>query len=253
MVQILCPHCEEEIELDDDASGEFACPYCEGEFEWNTEQPTEGDFFVQEEGASGITRNHVALGLAVFGILAGLLAVSMFTGAMGGFADCPEEFREPAEMIDGEEGYSCNQEYDANTGDSLGGILTACFVVFPISAVLIWVSYTLWVPSPVFVQGDDEEGQSQTLATSIINGTFNVGVTGVVTTIGLVLLAIGSFGLYKGIPFLFELLDSDGSSGGAIALLFIIPGMLLILLFCALMVFIGLKYLITVLLKNIRR
>ena len=35
MVQILCPHCKEEIELDDDASGEFACPYCEGEFEWN--------------------------------------------------------------------------------------------------------------------------------------------------------------------------------------------------------------------------
>ena len=35
MVQILCPHCEEEIELDDDASGEFACPHCDGEFEWN--------------------------------------------------------------------------------------------------------------------------------------------------------------------------------------------------------------------------
>ena len=38
MVEILCPHCEEEIELDDDASGEFACPYCEGEFEWNTSE-----------------------------------------------------------------------------------------------------------------------------------------------------------------------------------------------------------------------
>lgn len=37
MVAILCPHCEEEIELEDDASGEFACPYCEGEFEWNME------------------------------------------------------------------------------------------------------------------------------------------------------------------------------------------------------------------------
>ncbi len=37
MVEILCPHCDGEIELDDDASGEFACPYCEGEFEWNVE------------------------------------------------------------------------------------------------------------------------------------------------------------------------------------------------------------------------
>ena len=34
MVEILCPHCEEEIELDDDAKGEFGCPYCDGEFEW---------------------------------------------------------------------------------------------------------------------------------------------------------------------------------------------------------------------------
>ena len=34
MVLIKCPHCEEEIELDDDAFGVFQCPYCEGEFEW---------------------------------------------------------------------------------------------------------------------------------------------------------------------------------------------------------------------------
>ena len=27
MVDILCPHCEEEIALDDDASGEFVCPF----------------------------------------------------------------------------------------------------------------------------------------------------------------------------------------------------------------------------------
>jgi len=41
MVQILCPHCEEEIELDDNASGEFACPHCNGEFEWNVQSEIE--------------------------------------------------------------------------------------------------------------------------------------------------------------------------------------------------------------------
>ena len=42
MVEILCPHCEGEIELDDDASGEFECPLCDGEFEWNiSEENTE--------------------------------------------------------------------------------------------------------------------------------------------------------------------------------------------------------------------
>ena len=38
MVEILCPHCEGELELDDDASGEFECPLCNGEFEWNFEE-----------------------------------------------------------------------------------------------------------------------------------------------------------------------------------------------------------------------
>ena len=41
MVEILCPHCEQEIELDDDASGEFACPHCGGEFEWNIQAGVE--------------------------------------------------------------------------------------------------------------------------------------------------------------------------------------------------------------------
>ena len=41
MVEIVCPHCDEEIALDDGASGEFACPHCRGEFEWNN-NPAEG-------------------------------------------------------------------------------------------------------------------------------------------------------------------------------------------------------------------
>jgi hypothetical protein len=35
MVEILCPHCEEEIGLDDDAVGEFCCPYCDEDFTWD--------------------------------------------------------------------------------------------------------------------------------------------------------------------------------------------------------------------------
>jgi len=34
MVELQCPHCEEDIELDDDAYGLFDCPYCDEEFEW---------------------------------------------------------------------------------------------------------------------------------------------------------------------------------------------------------------------------
>ena len=35
MVEIVCPHCDEELALNDDASGEFLCPLCDGTFEWN--------------------------------------------------------------------------------------------------------------------------------------------------------------------------------------------------------------------------
>ena len=39
MGEILCPHCDEELELENDASGDFECPHCEGEFEWNKATP----------------------------------------------------------------------------------------------------------------------------------------------------------------------------------------------------------------------
>ena len=34
MVVIQCPHCGEDVELEDGTSGLFDCPYCDGEFEW---------------------------------------------------------------------------------------------------------------------------------------------------------------------------------------------------------------------------
>ena len=34
MVEIQCPHCEEDIELEDDVFGLFVCPHCDEEFSW---------------------------------------------------------------------------------------------------------------------------------------------------------------------------------------------------------------------------
>jgi len=71
MVVIECPHCEEHIELDDDASGMFECPFCEGEFEWG-----ESDTLVRtstgDPNNSITTFSHIAHGLGgvllVFGL-----------------------------------------------------------------------------------------------------------------------------------------------------------------------------------------
>ncbi len=79
MVEILCPHCDEEIELDDDASGTFACPFCEGEFEWNLEDDDLEDF-ESDDGLFYTTDFRaipaVRLGLGIsFSILMGLYAL----------------------------------------------------------------------------------------------------------------------------------------------------------------------------------
>ena len=44
MVVIECPYCDEDIEMDDDASGLFDCPYCDQEFEWGTDEEEEEEY-----------------------------------------------------------------------------------------------------------------------------------------------------------------------------------------------------------------
>ena len=80
MVEILCPHCDEEIELDDDASGTFACPFCEGEFEWNLEEEDDIEDFESDDGLFYTTDFRampaVRLGLGIsFSIWMGLYAL----------------------------------------------------------------------------------------------------------------------------------------------------------------------------------
>ena len=38
MVEVMCPHCDQEIKLPDDAHGEFECPLCTEVFEWEEPQ-----------------------------------------------------------------------------------------------------------------------------------------------------------------------------------------------------------------------
>ena len=37
MVEIQCPHCDEDIELEDGAFGLFNCPHCDEEFSWDSD------------------------------------------------------------------------------------------------------------------------------------------------------------------------------------------------------------------------
>jgi predicted RNA-binding Zn-ribbon protein involved in translation (DUF1610 family) len=68
MVEIQCPHCEKDIELEDGLSGMFDCPYCNNEFIWENNKKTKQ-----------ISNQHIShyepmpLGFKiVFGIIVGL-------------------------------------------------------------------------------------------------------------------------------------------------------------------------------------
>ena len=51
MVANLCPHCQGEVKLDADASGEFGCPHCGREFEWNIK---DGDSTIANPGSGKV-------------------------------------------------------------------------------------------------------------------------------------------------------------------------------------------------------
>jgi uncharacterized protein (DUF983 family) len=38
MVEIQCPHCEEDVELEDGVFGLFDCPHCDEEFDWRRDE-----------------------------------------------------------------------------------------------------------------------------------------------------------------------------------------------------------------------
>ena len=86
MVVIECPHCEEHIELDDDASGLFECPFCEGEFEWG-ENDTLAPASTGDPNNSITTFSHIAHGLGgvllIFGLFSNWIILSAGEFSLG--------------------------------------------------------------------------------------------------------------------------------------------------------------------------
>ena len=75
MVEIQCPHCDKNIELEDGISGMFDCPYCHNEFIWGNEKQT-------KQISNQHINHHESMPLAfkiVFGMIAGLIILVIFT------------------------------------------------------------------------------------------------------------------------------------------------------------------------------
>jgi len=246
MVEILCPHCEEGIELDDEASGEFACPHCGGEFEWNMDAEAEG--YEEAEGGPilGLSRNQLALGAVAIGLILGVLAVSIGANTVYDFGDCPEESRIYSETAFDEASYSCDELPDY--GGALAG-LSLCCGLFSAACWLVWFGYVGWKPSVAF-HPPENESSPRTIASALTAVATNVGVSGSVVVLGVVFLLVGLVGLYFSAIGISAMLEPQGDSFSNLGTIILIPLLGAVALFCCMLVYFGAKFLITVILKH---
>ena len=129
MVEILCPHCEEEIELDDDAYGEFSCPYCGGEFEWGEAPKSKAGSDSASQPMSGIKAGSHAL----HGAGGLMLVIGMFSGwvTVGGFLDA-SPFGMKASMF----GFSASTGWFNFFGDGGDSVLAIFGIIFMLLAIV---------------------------------------------------------------------------------------------------------------------
>ena len=53
MVEIQCPHCEEDVELEDGVFGLFDCPHCDEEFSWDNDDEDSEVEIIQTSDTTG--------------------------------------------------------------------------------------------------------------------------------------------------------------------------------------------------------
>ena len=135
MVEILCPHCEEEIELDDDAYGEFSCPYCDGEFEWGEEPKSKSK--PRASSTAGAMSGIKAGSHALHGAGGVMLLIGMFSGwlTVGGFLDA-SPFGMEASMF----GFSASTGWFNFFGDGGDSVLAIFGIIFMLLAIVAIVS-----------------------------------------------------------------------------------------------------------------
>ena len=131
MVEILCPHCDAEIELDDDAYGEFSCPVCDGEFEWG--EAPKAVAKSTTEPMSGI----VALSHALHGAGALMLIIGLFASwiTLGGFIEITP-FGIRASLF----GYSESVGWFSMFGEPEGGLIAITGIIFMILTLVAVIS-----------------------------------------------------------------------------------------------------------------
>lgn len=88
MVVIQCPHCVEDVELEDGAFGLFDCPHCDEEFEYESSTNSGAVNVISKAGLNATLK--VGFGLLFGSIIVILFGFTLLYGAINGFTDSAE-------------------------------------------------------------------------------------------------------------------------------------------------------------------
>ena len=198
MVEILCPHCEEEIELGDGIYGLFECPFCNEDFEY--ESPIPEFQSANFSFPTTVSQNNVSIVVSILGVILGVLAIVVFFNAFNFDSLCPEDGRSTT-MIDGEEVITCNND-DRMLWEQqwVRQVFYACCLIVPGSLLLTVTGYNLRKKKSRFGTLSSEleannppDSLSETKVVKALQAAamfFGIGISSIVAIIGIALLVL---------------------------------------------------------------
>ena len=117
MVEIQCPHCEEDVELEDGGSGLFDCPHCNNEFE-----------FIDTQTTISYRPKIVVIVLLIISILFALISGGLYLDSISESEECDD--------------CDLEESFVTSAGDAYGNSIEAMFSYFclMLSGVFLFIA-----------------------------------------------------------------------------------------------------------------
>lgn len=137
MVEVQCPHCVDDVELENDAFGLFECPYCDEEFEYYHESSNDlSTIQTLPETNSNVTFN-IGIGFLFVSIIIVILGFMSISSVPDDLENTSRECDEMLWFDNWYEDRGCSTEGDYGAGSLCGGIFMIIIgFAFGIAAII---------------------------------------------------------------------------------------------------------------------
>lgn len=143
IVVVQCPHCVEDIELENNSFGLFECPYCSGEFEYEPEYEPVNEPIIEDlipESNYNLSFKF-GMGFLFFSALLLTFGVISISNTPDDFDNTKRTCNEPLWFDNWAGDRGCSTEGDYGAGSACGGIFMVlagfCFLLASILSITI--------------------------------------------------------------------------------------------------------------------